>query len=153
MRAAGVLLAAAAVLAGCGGPGAPTHPEKFALSLTNRILRNNYRDAWLDLHPVDQKVAPLEEYVGCEERSPIIARPLSLKVVSVTDESVGLGNNQFVQSKAVHIRMVFEGGFKLVHTVHVVSSSGKWKWILPSWRYRDYRADTCPTAESPQPSA
>jgi hypothetical protein len=31
-----------------------------------------------------------------------------------------------------------------VHTVHLVASGGAWKWILPSWRFRDYRADRCP---------
>jgi hypothetical protein len=38
--------------------------------------------------------------------------------------------------------------------VHLVASHGMWKWILPSWRFRDYKADRCPTdaGSSPPPS-
>ena len=48
----------------------------------------------------------------------------------------------------------FEGGFAVTHTVHLVASHGAWKWILPSWRFRDYKADRCPTdaGSSPPPS-
>ena len=48
----------------------------------------------------------------------------------------------------------FTGGFNLTHTVHLVASHGAWKWILPSWRFRDYKADRCPTdgGSSPPPS-
>jgi hypothetical protein len=35
--------------------------------------------------------------------------------------------------------------FKVTHTVHVVADHGKCTWILPAWRYRDYKGDTCPT--------
>jgi hypothetical protein len=43
--------------------------------------------------------------------------------------------------------MQFAGGseFHLTHTVHLVADHGRWKFILPGWRFRDYRADRCPT--------
>jgi len=41
--------------------------------------------------------------------------------------------------------------FTLTHSVHLVAEDGKWKWILPSWRYRDYRADKCPTDSTAPP--
>jgi hypothetical protein len=72
--------------------------------------------------------------------------------VSVRDESVGLGDGTFVDSKAVALRLGFAGGYRLVHTVHVVASHGKWTWILPGWRFRDYRADRCPTDAGPSPT-
>ena len=77
----------------------------------------------------------------------MIAQPVSVRVVSVNEESVGLGDGKFIESTAVSVRMRFAGGsqFTLVHSVHLVAEDGKWKWILPSWRYRDYRADKCPT--------
>jgi len=87
----------------------------------------------------------MAEYVGCELRTPIIARPLTIKVLAVNDESVGLGNGTFVDSKAVDVRLAFEGNLKLTHTVHVVAEHGRWRWILPSWRFRDYKADRCPS--------
>ena len=138
----------ALALAACGGSGSAQpkqDPRAFAVRLVGLIVHNQYATAWGDLHPTDKRVAPLEEYVSCEQRSPVLAVPTSVKVVSVADESVGLGDGTFVRSKAVNVRMRFRGNFKLVHTVHVVASHGKWTWILPSWRFRDYKADRCPT--------
>jgi hypothetical protein len=149
-------LALATLVAGCGSSGTPKEsPKVAALRVLDQIVHNQYAEAWGDLHSIDQHVAPLAEYVGCETRSPVIARPLTAKVVSVGDESVGLGDGKFVESTAVDIRMIFAGNFKLVHTVHLVAEKGRWKWIIPSWRYRDYKADRCPTdsGSSPPPSA
>jgi hypothetical protein len=75
----------------------------------------------------------------------VIAVPRTATVLRVNDESVGIGNGEFVASKAVDLRLGFAGGFKVTHTVHVVADHGKWKWILPAWRYRDYKADKCAT--------
>jgi hypothetical protein len=152
-----VLVAALAVLAsGCGGKSAQPKddPATFAVQVVDRIVHNHYAQVWDDLHPTDQHVAALDEYVGCETRSPVIAVPRTVKVVSVKDESVGLGNGTFVDSKAVGVRLGFANNFQIVHTVHVVAAKGKWTWILPSWRFRDYRDGKCPTdaASSPAPS-
>jgi hypothetical protein len=149
----------AAIVTGCGGHAVAKpadDPGVFAIGVVKLIVGNQYTRAWRDLHPDDQKVAPLEEYVSCESRSPVLLAPTSMRVVRVTDESVGLGNGRFVPSKAVHVRIVFPGQqHVLVHTVHVVASSGRWKWILPSWRFRDYRADRCPTdaGSAPPPAS
>jgi hypothetical protein len=131
-----VLLAVAA--AGCGGTNVPKgDPGVFASKVIGLIVHNKYSTVWDDLHPVDQKVAPFAEYVGCETRNPVIAVPRTVKVLSVNDESVGIGDGRFVASKAVDVRLGFAGGFKVTHTVHVVADHGKWKRIIPSWRYRD----------------
>jgi hypothetical protein len=150
-----LLLAATAVLAaGCGSTGPKDDPGKFASRVVGLIVHNKYSTVWEDLHPVDQKVAPFSEYVSCETRNPVIAVPRSMKVVSVNDESVGLGDGKFLASKAVDVRLGFDGGFRVTHTVHIVADHGKWKYILPSWRYRDYKADRCPTdsGSTPPPS-
>jgi hypothetical protein len=145
MRVIALALAAVA-LAGCGGRTAPKDdPGVFAVGVVKLITDNSYSRAWQDMHPTDQKVASLDEYVTCESRSPVLTAPTSLKAVGVSDESIGLGNGKFVQSKAVRVRMMFPGaGNVLTHTVHIVAEGGHWKWILPSWRFRDYRANRCP---------
>jgi len=149
-----VLVLLALLTAGCGSKRSakPTeNPRVAAARVLDQIVHNHYTDAWGDLHSVDQRVAPLAEYVACETRSPVTARPRSVKVVSVNRESVGLGDGKFVQSTAVDIRMAFAGSFSLVHTIHLVAEDGKWKWILPSWRFRDYKADRCPTDSGSTP--
>lgn len=148
-----VLGALVVLLAGCGSSGKPSaDPRQAAEQVLDQIVHNRYTEAWDDLHPTDQKVAPRAEYVGCESRSPVIAAPTSVKVVKVSQESVGLGDGKFVDSTAVALRLGFTGGFHVVHTVHLVAAGGKWKWILPSWRYRDYQADKCPTDAGSTPA-
>ena len=139
------LLVGVLLVAGCGGSSQPKGaPGDFAVKVVGQIVHNEYATAWGDMHPLDQKVAPFGEYTQCETRSPVIAAPLTTKVVSVKDESVGIGDGSFVQSKAVNVRLGFAGGFNVVHTVHVIAEHGKWTWILPSWRFRDYKANRCP---------
>jgi len=149
------LLAAVAIaVASCGSSAAPSaDPGAVATHVLDQIVHNRYTEAWDGMHPVDQKVAPRDEYVSCESRSPVIATPRTVKVVGVKDVSVGLGDGKFVASKAVDLRLGFAGGFHLVHTVHLVASHGTWRWILPSWRYRDYKADRCPSDAGSTPPA
>jgi hypothetical protein len=149
------LLALVAVLAaGCGAAKRPKDdPGVFATKVVDLIVHNKYSDAWEDLHPVDRDVAPSTEYVSCETRNPVIAVPRTLKVLRVEDQSIGIGDGTFVDSKAVAVRLGFAGGFAVTHTVHVVASHGKWTWILPAWRYRDYRGDSCPTDAGSAPPA
>jgi len=158
MRRIVPVVALVALAAGCGGHTATPRqdPGQFAVKMVTLIVHNHYAQAWNDLHPADRQVAPLTEYVACESRSPVLTAPTSMKVVGVSDESVGLGNGHFVQSKAVRVRIRFAGQKNvLVHTVHVVDERGGWKWILPSWRFRDYRADRCPidAGSSPPPTS
>jgi len=138
-----VLLAAA----GCGGGGSSAPKEDPGVAATRvvrQITANAYAQAWGDLHSKDQDVAPLGEYVDCETRSPVIARPRAVKVMKVTDQSFGIGDGTFVDTKAVAVRLAFAGNFKVTHTVHLVAEDGRWKWILPSFRFRDYKANRCP---------
>jgi hypothetical protein len=150
------LIAVVAFLVTACGSGSSAKPKDdpsvFAVKVLGLITHNQYARVWGDLHPTDQKVAPLAEYVRCEAANPVIAAPEKVKVVSINDESVGLGDGTFVKSKAVDVRMNFRGGFHAVHTVHVVAKDGKWTWILPPWRFRDYKADKCPSS-APQQSA
>ncbi len=148
-------VAIVALAAGCGGASSTPSgdPGAFALKVMRLIVTNQYTKAWGDMHPDDKKAASLAEYVACETRSPVLVQPTSVKVVGISDRSVGLGNGHFVATKAVRVRIVFPGQENvLVHTVHVVAAEGRWTWILPSWRFADYRADRCSTAASPPPS-
>lgn len=147
-----LLLFAVLLAAGCGSSATPKDdPGPVAATVVDRIVHNKYAAVWDDLYSADQKVAPLSEYVACETRNPVIAVPRSVEVLRVNDESVGIGDGKFVDSKAVEVRLDFAGAFHVVHTTHLVAEHGTWKWILPSWRYRDYKADRCPTDASSAP--
>jgi hypothetical protein len=158
-RAAALALLVVLATSACGGSSSAKQPgddpKDVAVHVLDQIVHNRYTEAWDGLYGADQKVAPRREYVDCESRSPVNATPISVNVVKVEDASVGLGDGTFVDSKAVSLRLGFTGGFKLVHVVHLVADDGAWHWILPSWRYRDYKADRCPTdaGSSPPPSS
>jgi ABC-type thiamine transport system substrate-binding protein len=131
-------------------------PRAFAVGVVRLIVQNKYGEAWGALHPVDRRVASRAEYVGCENRSRFTARFVRARVAHIADEAVGLGNGRFVRSKAVDVLITLEedgvAPFVVRHTMHVVPSGSKWTWILPSWRYVDFRANRCPTApHAPSP--
>jgi len=133
-------------------------PLAFAVDVVRLIVQNRYGQAWSALHPADRRVASRSEYVGCENRSRFTARFVRARVAHVADEAVGLGNGRFVQSKAVDVLITLaEEGvdpFVVRHTMHVVPSGSKWTWILPSWRYVDFRANRCPNApHAPSPAS
>ena len=125
-------------------------PGEFAVGVVRLIVENRYGEAWADLHPIDQLVAPKGEYVGCENRTRFSARFVRATPGHVTDEAVGLGNGRFVRSKAIEVRVTLKEEdlepFVVRHTVHVVPSGSKWTWILPSWRYVDFRDGRCTNA-------
>jgi len=146
---------AAVVVATTGGhaAAAPTDdPGAFAVDTVRKIVQNRYADAWDTLHPVDKSVAPKREYVRCENRSRFTATFVRARVGHVGDESVGLGNGRFVDSKAVEVLVTLRAAsaprFVVRHTVHLVVADGKWTWILPAWRYGYFRDDICPTSPS-----
>ena len=151
---AGVLAVAAAIAGGIvfatRDQGPPSDPRPFAVDIVRLIVSNRYAEAWDDLHPVDRRAASRAEYVDCENRSPFAATFVRARVAKVSDESVGLGDGRFVRSKAVDVlitlRDVGVAPFVVRHTMHVVASGSKWTWILPSWRYAEFRANRCPTA-------
>jgi hypothetical protein len=133
-------------------------PRAFAVDVVRLIVRNRYGEAWGALHPVDRQVASKGEYIACENRSRFTATFVRARVAHVADEAVGLGDGRFVASKAVDVLITLaEEGvapFVVRHTMHVVPSGSKWTWILPSWRYVDFRANRCPTApHAPSPTS
>ena len=146
MIRAALLAALALVAAGCGGSGTPAEePGAAATRFLGAIVHNRYDEAWDELYAADRKVAPRAEYVGCESRSPVITAPTKVEVVRVREQSTGIGDGTFVDSTAVALRLRFPGGFQLVHTVHLIRDGDRWRWILPPHRFRDYKADRCPT--------
>jgi hypothetical protein len=66
------LAAVAALVAGCGSSSAKpsADPRQAALKVLDQIVHNRYTEAWDDMHPTDQQVAPRAEYVDCESRRP-----------------------------------------------------------------------------------
>lgn len=154
MTRVAALALVAAFAAGCGsGSSAPqAKPGPAAVHVVQLIAHNRYGDAWDALQATDQKVAPRDEYVACESRSPVLAAPQAIRVLGVSNASVGLGDGTFVETKAVRLQLVF-AGFRATQTVHLVAAAGAWRWILKPDRYRAYKANACPADAGSNPPA
>src|SRR5262249_4205040 len=104
--AVAIAIAGGVYLTRADGP--PGGPGAFAVGVVRLIVENRYGEAWADLHPIDQLVAPKGEYVGCENRTRFSAKFVRATPGPVTDEAVGLGNGRFVRSKAVEVRVTLK---------------------------------------------
>jgi hypothetical protein len=143
--AGGAIAASALALRSRARPGEP--PSVFAVHVVELIAANRYDEAWLDLHPVHQRVAPRYEYVGCESQSPIPGHLASVRVVRTFDDPAAMGRGRMVPSTAVVVRITLAQESQRVvvtDTVHAVRVGHRWAWVLPAWRLEDYRAGVCP---------
>jgi len=123
-------------------------PVAFLETLIAQVVDNDYGRAWQTLHPAHQLVAPLREYVRCEELSPIPGRLTAIAVVAVRDEQLRIAGAAPVDSKAVSLRITIRnmatGQRQAVATTfHAVAVDGRWRWVLPRPRYALYRANAC----------
>jgi hypothetical protein len=136
------------------GPGssavpAARDPVAFLRTVVRQIAANDYATAWRTLHPAQQRVAPLAEYVGCEQESPIPGRLTSMRVLRVAQERLRIpGTAAATPVKAVTLRLRIEdralkASVVIVHTVHAVRVAHRWAWTFPPARYRLYRDDAC----------
>lgn len=143
-----VAVATVAVAAGEGSD------SKQAIGFLNGVVKeiasNDYRAAWLTLHPAQQRLLPQAKYVGCESASPIPGRLVSLTVVRAFEEPVvvAAANPFTVGAQAVTFRMVIHDAglhesVSVQHTVHAIETGGRWAWILPAARLRLDRSPTC----------
>ncbi len=98
----------------------PVDAGTFAARIVRLIAENDYADAWVFLHPLHRRAAPLERYVQCENLTPIRARLGSVRAIRVID------------------------GAPIVETVGLVPAAHGWVWLLPAARYAAYLAGGCP---------
>jgi hypothetical protein len=142
------------MLAGPAEAGQASTPSRegaaiFLEGVITAIAANDYAQAWQGLHPIHQAVAPEEEYVGCEELSPIPGTLESLVPVRVRHRPVKVaGLPKRVRGVAVTFRLRFENkalgaSAGVTLTAAAVKVAGRWTWLLPSARYELYRDDAC----------
>lgn len=152
MRRRLVSIAAAVVLLGLvAGPATAARPPAatFIKGVVRQIVQNDYAHAWLSLHPAQQQLVPQDEYVRCEEQSPVAGRLVWIKVVRVVDARFAVGGVKGrVAGKAVTLRLklvddVAGDSVVVTHTAHAVWVGGRWRWILPAARIGIYGSSTC----------
>lgn len=120
----------------------------FLATVTRQVVANNYAAAWQSLYPPHQQVAPLDEYVACELKSPIPGRLDRITIVRSWWASVKVaGEAQRVRGVRVtfFLRIVdgAGGAVELRPTFAAVWIGWRWAWMLPQARYDMYVAKSC----------
>jgi hypothetical protein len=162
----GFLAAAAAsalllivALPASGEDGPPRgNPATFVIHVVDLVVSDDYASAWPSLYPPHQKVAPRDEYVSCELRTPVGWKLRAAKILKVAERVRRLpGETKPRQVTSVTLRLVIEnralrtmGGF--THTFTAVAHGNRWTWVLTPARYRLYRDDACGEGYSPAPA-
>jgi hypothetical protein len=124
-------------------------PGRFLRNVVADVAHNDYRHAWLSLYPPHQRVAPLDEYVACELKSPIPGRLEGVVVLRAVRTSFAVaGQARPLRGAAVTFRIriadrSLAASVDLRATFHAVPDGGQWKWILPADRYELYRSHGC----------
>ena len=124
-------------------------PSEFVSRTVATIARDDYVSAWESLHPAHQEIAPRDEYVACEMKTPLAWKLRSIHVVRVVDRTVHVpGTSEDVAAKAVTLRLrVLEKRIgaeqSFSHTFTAVPVGAEWSWILTPSQYDRYRSDSC----------
>src|SRR5215217_1937278 len=139
-------LLAAAVAAGVvlvlarGSDDGPGDPAAFMTTLIAQIAGNDYADAWITLHPAQQRIATRDAYVSCESQSPIPGKLSSVQVVDISDEDVEVagegtaaGKSRSVPRRALVIgldcaapQLVFDRWLDDLPNIRALTESGRW---------------------------
>ena len=153
--AAVTVIALSAALPASGARAPQEDPARFLTRIIGLVVTDNYASAWPTLHPAHQDVAPRDEYVSCEQLSPVGWKLRSAAVVRVAKRLGAVpGATEPVPVTAVTLRLRIEntrlkteGVF--THTFTAVVVGSRWTWILTPTRYKLYRDDVCGTGYTP----
>lgn len=145
------IAAAVTLFALAAAPATAARPtaSAFIKGVVRQIVRNDYAHAWLSLHPAQQQLVPQDEYVRCEQQTPVAGRLVWIKVVRAVDARFAIGGVKGrVAGKAVTLRLklvddVGGGSVVVTHTAHAVWVGSRWRWILPAARIGLYGSSAC----------
>jgi hypothetical protein len=123
-------------------------PGLFLERVVLDMGRDDYAHAWLSLYPPHQHVAPLDEYVACELKSPLPHIEAIVPLRPVRTSFFVAGQAHKVRGAAVTLRIRFSdaatgASLELRTTLHAVPLAGRWRWILPPDKYDLYLDDDC----------
>jgi hypothetical protein len=124
-------------------------PGRFLVKMIEEKTGGRYADAWTNLYPFHQSVAPLGSYIRCEAKMPFPGRLVAVRVMHKEPARVSIaGLPAPVPGEAVTIRAIVrspqvEQPVVVVHTFHAVPVRGRWTWILSPSRFDLYRSGGC----------
>jgi hypothetical protein len=139
-------LAAAVLVAGCGGEVDPARTPAGAAQV--RFLEALYNgrvdEAYSTLHPAYQRIVPRARFVECTRRAALGALD-SIEILEVYGDPVEIPGSGRVGAKAVRVRLTSSSGDTTTFVSHEVKVGPRWRWVLNEAATRAYRAGRCPS--------
>jgi hypothetical protein len=133
-----------------GGPTSPRElPGAFVSRTVAQIVGDDYATAWDALYPGHKQVAPKDEYVACELRTPVGWQLGAAKILRVAERLRRIpGESDRVPVELVTLRLTITKPAPrqksvFVHTFTAVADGDHWAWILTPSKYELYRSDGC----------
>jgi hypothetical protein len=157
MRYAIALLVLAGALVAAAGDAYGQSRRGDAVTFLDHVVRllaaNDYEAAYPLLHPAQRRLVSAEEYVACEQTSPVPGKLTSLRVLRSTGERIHVAGTSTgrVPSTAVSFELQLTGSLPgesatVDLTAHAVTVGGRWAWILSARRLALHRSGTCSVA-------
>ena len=132
-----------------GSTSARERPATFVSRTVGQIISDDYATAWDTLYPRHQEVAPKDEYVACELRTPVGWKLRAAKVLRVASKLRRIpGESERIPVELVTLRLTIaqpsaQARNVFVHTFTAVADGDHWAWILTPSKYELYRSNGC----------
>ena len=152
LRAPLAALAAALLVAGCGGAAKPAEdPGDFVRTLVRNLYQGRSGAAWESLHPLHKAKVSRARYIACERLEPLQGTVRRFDVVRVADQpSTVPGSSDEVDSTAVTFRVLLAlpglQPLPVTHTAHVFAVDGHWTWVIGPDDFAAYAVGDCPVS-------
>jgi hypothetical protein len=146
LRLVVAVLAAAVLVAGCGGEVDParTPAGSAQVHFLEDVYNGRLDRAYGSLHPAFQRIVPRARFVECTRRARLGGLD-SIEILEVYDDPVEIPGSGKVRAKAVRVRLTSSSGDTTTFVSHEVKVGPRWRWVLNDAATRAYRAARCPS--------
>jgi hypothetical protein len=132
--------------AGCGGEEdlATTGPGEAQVALLENVYGGKYNEAWADLHPSHQQIAPLQRFIRCSRQAATTGDLESIEVLDVFEDDAAIPAVKDGETRAVRLRITSFEGDSDTFVNHAVKVGDRWRWVLSRNAVNAYRENRCP---------
>lgn len=146
---AAAVVAAALAVAGCGGSDAAKAPTEDPGAVMRTVVRSElsgHRERSYKLLVREQRRAVAADfYRSCAPGSTMRLADVRIGIVGVHDEVFSVPGLGKTPTKAVHYRIVVQGGGAPIDdTGHLIAQEGHWRWTLSAASFSSFRQGYCP---------
>ena len=152
-KLAQLMLAVAALVAGCGDGGGSTtttrnagqdrSAARFVIGVQAQLRRGEFRQAWRSLHPAQKRAVSAQRLASCYPRN-AYPRSVTFRATEVRDVSWHVpGTSGLSDAEAVAVTATARGRTVDSFEQHIVRAGGGWRWMLSRAFFVRARRGSC----------